>query len=197
VVGGIYNPNHQTSRLVGLSVAWCTGQSGAHRTVSGAHRTVSGAPATSPGRWVSTVGALTSRPALMFVGAPDMHCRVSGAPLHACLTSARSGAHLMLLQVTVGAKWSLPRWLTGQSGAHRTCPVNYSGANSRSWRVPETPFLEAPDTVRCTPDRPVNYSEAPLDFPEGEEFSVKSPGAPDTVRCVRPGLPSVIPCSLC
>jgi hypothetical protein len=28
----------------------------------------------------------------------------------------------------------------------------------------------------------VNYSEAPLDFPEGEEFSVKSPSAPDTVR---------------
>jgi hypothetical protein len=58
--------------------------------------------------------------------------------------------------------------------------VNYSGANSRSWRVPETPFLGAPDTVRCTPDSPVNYSEAPLDFPEGEEFSVKSPGAPDS-----------------
>jgi hypothetical protein len=36
-------------------------------------------------------------------------------------------------------------------------------------------------TVRCTPDSPVNYSGAPLDFPEGEEFSVKSPGAPDTV----------------
>jgi hypothetical protein len=66
--------------------------------------------------------------------------------------------------------------------AHRTCPVNYSGANSRSWRVPETPFLGAPDTVRCTPDSPVNYSEAALDFPEGEEFSVKSLGAPDTVR---------------
>jgi hypothetical protein len=76
----------------------------------------------------------------------------------------------------------LLRWLTGQSGAHRTCPVNYSGANSRSWRVPETPFLGAPDTARCTPDNPVNYSEAPLDFSEGEEFSVKSPGAPDTVR---------------
>jgi hypothetical protein len=28
----------------------------------------------------------------------------------------------------------------------------------------------------------VNYSGAPLDFLEGEEFSVKSPGAPDTVR---------------
>jgi hypothetical protein len=32
------------------------------------------------------------------------------------------------------------------------------------------------------PDSPVNYSGAPLDFPEGDEFSVKSPGAPDTVR---------------
>jgi hypothetical protein len=56
------------------------------------------------GRWVPTVGVLTSGPALMSGGAPDMHCRVSGAPLRACLTSARSGAHLMLLQVTVGAK---------------------------------------------------------------------------------------------
>jgi hypothetical protein len=35
---------------------------------------------------------------------PDMYCRVSGAPLRACLTSARSGAHLMLLQVTGGAE---------------------------------------------------------------------------------------------
>jgi hypothetical protein len=60
--------------------------------------------------------------------------------------------------------------------------VNYSGANSRSWRVPELLSPGAPDTVRCTPDSPVNYSGAPLDFPEGEEFSVKSLGAPDTVR---------------
>jgi hypothetical protein len=58
--------------------------------------------------------------------------------------------------------------------------VNYSGANFRSWRVPETPFLGAPDS-------PVNYSEAPLDFPKGEEFSVSplvhrtlSGGAPDS-----------------
>jgi hypothetical protein len=82
-------------------------------------------------------------------------------------------------------KYPLLRCHTGQSGVHRTCPVNYSRlavANSRSWRVPEAPFLGAPDTVRCTPDSPVNYSGAPLDFPEGEEFSVKSPGALDTVR---------------
>jgi hypothetical protein len=45
--------------------------------------------------------------------------------------------------------------------------VNYSGANSRSWRVPELLSSRAPDS-------PVNYSGAPLDFPKGEEFSVKS-----------------------
>jgi hypothetical protein len=28
----------------------------------------------------------------------------------------------------------------------------------------------------------VNYSGATLTFPEGEEFDLKSPGAPDTVR---------------
>jgi hypothetical protein len=53
---------------------------------------------------VPTVGALTAGPAWMSGGAPDMHCRVSGAPARACLTSARSGAHLMRLQVTVGAE---------------------------------------------------------------------------------------------
>jgi hypothetical protein len=57
------------------------------------HRTLSGAPAMSLGRWVPTVGALTARPAWMSGGTPDMYCRVSGVPLHACLTSARSGAH--------------------------------------------------------------------------------------------------------
>ena len=32
-------------------------------------------------------------------------------------------------------------------------------------------------TVRCTPDSPVNYSGAPLDFPEGDEFDLESSGA--------------------
>jgi hypothetical protein len=41
----------------------------------------------------------------------------------------------------------------------------------------------------------VNYSGAPLDFPEGEEFGLEFPGAPDSpVRQTR--VPSVIPCSL-
>jgi hypothetical protein len=53
--------------------------------------------------------------------------------------------------------------------------VNYSGANSRSWRVPESLSSGAPDS-------PVDYSGASLDFPEGEEFGLEFPGAPDTVR---------------
>jgi hypothetical protein len=38
---------------------------------------------------------------------------------------------------------------------------------------------------RCsagTPDSPVNYSGAASYFPEGEEFSLECPDAPDTVR---------------
>jgi hypothetical protein len=66
VVGGIYNPNHQTSRLVKAAVDGRTGQSGA--------------PATSPGHWVPTVGALTCGPAWLSGGAPDMPCRLSGVP---------------------------------------------------------------------------------------------------------------------
>jgi hypothetical protein len=49
------------------------------------------------------------------------------------------------LQVAVGAEIAVAPQL------HRTCPVNYSGAAvavPRSWRVPEAPFLGAPDTVR-------------------------------------------------
>jgi hypothetical protein len=56
--------------------------------------------------------------------------------------------------------------------------VNYSGlaiANSRSWRVPEAPLLGAPDSL-------MNYSGAPPDFPEGDEFDLESSGALDTVR---------------
>jgi hypothetical protein len=108
-----------------------------------------------------------------------MYCRVSGAPRRACLTSARSGAHLMPLQVTVGAEVAVAQPL------HRTCPMNYSGlavVDSRSWRVQSRLSSGAPDTVRCTPDSPVNYSAAALSFPEGAKFSLEYPGAPDTVR---------------
>jgi hypothetical protein len=94
VVGGIYNPNHQTSRLVEAAVAWRTGQSGAPpdavRCASHVTRLM-GFDRWSSGCWAR-------------LDTPDIHCRVSGAPIRACLTSACSGVHLMLLQVTVGAR---------------------------------------------------------------------------------------------
>jgi hypothetical protein len=74
--------------------------------------------------------------------------------------------------------------------------VNYSGADSRSWRVQSRFIPGAPDTVRCTPDSPVNYSAAAPSFPEGAKFSLESPGAPDSpVRPTR--VPSVVPLLLC
>jgi hypothetical protein len=102
----------------------------------------------------------------------------------------------------------LLRWLTGQSGVHQTCPVNYSGAEIRSWRVQSRSPLEHRTLSGVAPDSLVNYSEASMRIPEGAKFCLKSPGAPDTVRwctghcpvvhrtvrCARPGLPSVIPC---
>jgi hypothetical protein len=197
VVGGIYSPNHQTSRLVGLSVAWCTGQSDAHQTVSGV-------PSTSPGRWDLTVGASDFWARLAVRCTPDKYCRLSGAPFRACLTSARFWRALNAL---AGDRW---REVVVAPLAQRTVqctpdsPVNFSGADPRNQRVQSRSSLGAPDTVRCTPDNPVNYSGAPLCFPEGEEFSLECPWctghcpvAHRTVRCARPGLPSVIPCSLC
>jgi hypothetical protein len=57
-------------------------------------------------------------------------------------------------------------------------PVNYSGADSRSWRVQSRSPLGHRTLSGGTPDSPVNYSGAPLEIPEGEEFSLES-GAPD------------------
>jgi hypothetical protein len=66
------------------------------------------------------------------------------------------------------------------SGVHRTCPVNYSGADSRSWRVQSRSPLGHRTLSSGTPDSPVNYSEAPLRILEGEEFGLEFPGAPDS-----------------
>jgi hypothetical protein len=60
--------------------------------------------------------------------------------------------------------------------------VNYSGAVSRSWRVQSRSPLGHQTLSGGAPDSPVNYSGALLRIPEGEEFGLESPGAPDTVR---------------
>ena len=63
----------------------------------------------------------------------------------------------------------------------------------------------------ATPDSPMNYSGVASRIPEGEQFGVEVPGAPDivrwctehcpvahrTVRCARPGHTSDVFCSLC
>jgi hypothetical protein len=88
-----------------------------------AHRTLSSVPATSPGRWILTVGAFDIWGTGQSGSAPDRSCRLSGAPSGARLTSARTVAHLMQLQSTVGAVVAVPplahrtvRCYTGQSG---------------------------------------------------------------------------------
>jgi hypothetical protein len=95
---------------------------------------------------------------------------------------------------------------TGQSSAapdspvrHRTvqCDTGPSGApltvcsdiciplftlQSRPLRVDSRCSAGAPDSPVCTGHCPVNYSGAAPGKPEGEEFKLKHPGAPDTVR---------------
>jgi hypothetical protein len=123
---GIYSPNYQTSRLVRLSVRWRTGQSGA--------------TATSPkplgfDRWSSVSG-----PALMSGGAPNMNCRLSGAPAPACLTTVRFWRTLNASQVAVGAEIVVAPLLHRTVRCTPDSPVIFSGAaevNSRGWRVPE------------------------------------------------------------
>jgi hypothetical protein len=46
-----------------------------------------------------------------------------------------------------------------------------------------------------TPDSPVDYNGVASQIPEGGKFGVDLPSAPDTVRCARPGQPSVVFCS--
>jgi hypothetical protein len=60
--------------------------------------------------------------------------------------------------------------------------MNFSGADSRSWRVHSRFPLGHRTLSGGTPDSPVNYSGAPLRIPEGVEFSLEFPGAPNTVR---------------
>jgi hypothetical protein len=137
VVGVIYNPNHQTSRLVKAAVAWHTGQSGA--------------PATSLSRWILIVGASIFWATGQSGGAPDRYCSLSGAPSGSALTLARTVAHLM---PSADDRWRevavAPLAHRTLSGATPDSPVNYSGADSR---IPEGEQVGvgvpgAPDTVR-------------------------------------------------
>jgi hypothetical protein len=90
-------------------------------------------------------------------------------------SSARAGAHLMR------CRRPLARSSRCSAGSPDS-PVNYSGADSRSWRVQSRSPLEHRTLSGVHRTCPVNYSEAPLKIPEGAKFGLESPGAPDTVR---------------
>jgi hypothetical protein len=68
---------------------------------------------------------------------------------------------------------------------HRTCPVNYSEAGIRSWRVQSRSLLEHRTLSGVHRTCPVNYREAPLRIPKGAKFGLKSPG----VRTLSGGAP--------
>jgi hypothetical protein len=133
VVGVFIAPTTKHDRWWRLSVVWCTGQSGAHRTC----------PVRQPRhqcRWIPTVGASVFWARLDVRCTPDMYCSMSGAPLRACLTSARFWRALI---APAGDRW---REVAVALLVHRTVrctpdsPVNYSGAAaafSRGWRVSE------------------------------------------------------------
>jgi hypothetical protein len=74
--------------------------------------------------------------------------------------------------------------------------VNYSGANSQSWRVQSRLILGHRTLSGGAPDSPVNYSEVPLKIPEGAKFSLESPSAPDSPVCPT-RVPSVVPLLFC
>jgi hypothetical protein len=96
-------------------------------------------------------------------GAPDSHCSLSGAPSGTCSDSARAVRALF----TQCSPFANDRWRSSRCSAWHT---GQSGATS---------------------DSPVNYSRVTLQKLEAEQFIVDLPGAPDTVRCARPGQPSV------
>jgi hypothetical protein len=81
------------------------------------------------------------------------------------------------LNASAGDRW---RRSSHCSAGTPDSPVNYSGADSRSWRVQSCSPLGHRTLSDGAPDSPVNYSGAPLKIPEGEELGVECPSAPDS-----------------
>jgi hypothetical protein len=133
VVGVFIAPTTKLDRWWRLSVVWCTGQSGAHQTC----------PVRQPCyqcRWILIVGASVFWARQDVRCTPDMNCSLSGAPVWACLTSARVARAFNASQVAVGAEIAVALLVHRTVRCTPDSPVNYSGAAaafSRGWRVPE------------------------------------------------------------
>jgi hypothetical protein len=102
-------------------------------------------------------------------GEPDRSCSLSGAPSAPALTSARA----------VRALFTVPVALQATVGAGSRCSAWHTGQSG------------------ATPDSPVNYSGVAPRNPEGDKLELIHPSAPDTVRCARPGQPSVVFAPFC
>ena len=192
VVGGIY------SRLVETVVAWRTGQSGA------------------PPDTVRCAGHVTrplgfDRWSFCLLGHRTVRC-CTGQSLYtvrcAFWRCSDSSAHCSALNAF--CRQSLARSSRCSAGS----PDSPVYTRHVQWIIAERKSEAGEFRVALlwsTGHCPVNYSEAPLKILEGAKFGLESPGAPDTVRwctghcpvahqtvrCARPGQPSVIPCSLC
>jgi hypothetical protein len=118
---------------------------------------------------------------LLSTGAPDSpvhHRTLSGADLFPYLAKPTIGALEPLAHRTL-------------SGAHRTvrCPLLAVGSATRCARIKRPTVGPATvgslDSVRCTPDSPVNYSRTLLISSQEQQVRLSQPGAPDTVRCTQ------------
>jgi hypothetical protein len=129
------------------------------------------APTTKNGRWKAAVAWRTGQSSAPATSASRWGLTVGALT---CGTSGLSGGtpdrHCRVSGAPSGA--ALP---SKRAGAHLMCC-----RRSLLREVVVAPLSHR--TVRCAPDSPVNYSGAPSEFPEGEEFSLECPGAPDTVR---------------
>jgi hypothetical protein len=77
-------------------------------------------------------------------------------------------------------------WLCSDSGAHCSafnafCRRPLARSSRCSADTPDSPVRHR-TLSGATPDSPVNYSRATSRIPEGEQFEVGVPGAPNTVR---------------
>ena len=109
-------------------------------------------------RWIPTVEASDFWARLDVRCTPDIYCSLSGAPVWARLTSARTQRALNAPQRAVGAEIAVAPWMHRTVRCTPDSPVNYSGAagvKTRGWRVPKaalpwsTGQSGAHRTVRC------------------------------------------------
>jgi hypothetical protein len=130
------------------------------------------APTTKNGRWKTVVA---------------WHTGQSGAPPDTvrCASHVSKPLGFDRWSSDLWGLWAV-RWCTGQvlyTVRCANCACSDSGAQCSALNaVADDRCARSSRCSAGTPDSPVNYSGAPSEIPEGSEFSLKCPGAPDTVR---------------